>query len=140
MLCGKWGMLILDMWIGNSCIKGQRPLFIFTFQVRFAEHLEEREWDMTDSMSFYVKTQTDDELKMVTKLFDPERDYQMTFFCSNLIHHLVYFRRVSMKFDKDIKKDHTFKIKTFGKEPIDKCNKVNVQIQDLVYSIKRTKK
>jgi hypothetical protein len=35
-------MLILDMWIGNSCIKGQRPLFIFTFQVRFAEHLEER--------------------------------------------------------------------------------------------------
>lgn len=95
------------------------------------------EWDLTDSMSFYAKTKSDDELKVVTKLFDPERDYQMTLFCSNLIHHLVYYRRVALKFAKDVEKNDPVLITTFGKEPIDKCNKVNVQVQDLVHSIKK---
>ncbi len=95
------------------------------------------EWDLSESMSFYSKTNYPDELKVVTKVFDVERDYQMTYFCSNLINHLIFYRRIAMKFEGDKEKFEQFQITMFGKEPIEKCNKGNVSIQDLVYTVTR---
>ncbi|MES2396320.1 MAG: hypothetical protein V4549_09970 [Bacteroidota bacterium] len=98
------------------------------------------EFDLTESMSFYMKTKYPDELKVITKLFDVERDFQMTYFCSNLIHHLIFYRRIAMKFEKDKEKFSKIPISMFGKEPIEKCNKINVEVQDLEYTITRTEK
>ena len=95
------------------------------------------EWDISDSMSFYLKTKYPDELKVVTKLFDSDRDYQMTHFCSNMIHHMIFFRRIMMKFENDKEKFEKIPITFFGKEPIENCNKINVEIQDIVYSVTR---
>lgn len=44
----------------------------------------EIEFDLTDSMSFYSKCKNLDELTINTKVFDSERDFRMTYFCSNL--------------------------------------------------------
>ncbi len=96
------------------------------------------EWDIGDSMSFYIKTKYPDELKVVTKLFDFERDYQMTLFCSNMIHCMVFFRRLMYRFKGDKDKFDQIPIFFFGKEPIEECNKTNVEIQDLVYTVTRT--
>lgn len=98
------------------------------------------EWDLSESMSFYVKTKFPDELKVVTKVFDAERDYQMTYLCSNLINHMIFYRRIAMKFEKDKENFEKFPITIFGIEPIEKCNKVNVAIQDLVYTVTRTER
>lgn len=95
------------------------------------------EWDISDSMSFYLKTKYPDELTVVTKLFDFERDYQMTLFCSNMIHCMVFFRRMMYRFKGDDGKFDQIPIFFFGKDPIEKCNKTNVQIQDLVYKLTR---
>ncbi len=96
------------------------------------------EWDISDSMSFYIKTQNPDELKVITKLFDFERDYQMTLFCSNMIHCMIFYRRLMYRFKGDKDKFDQIPIFFFGKEPIEECNKANVEIQDLVYTMTRT--
>ena len=95
----------------------------------------ELEWDLSDSMSFYLKTQNRNEVKVVTKLFDSDRDYQMILFCSNLIHHLIFFRRLAFKFENDCEKFTKFPITFFSKESIEKSAKINVPIQDLIYSV-----
>lgn len=95
----------------------------------------EIELDLSDSMSFYIKSQNRKEIKVVTKLFDSERDYQMILFCSNLIHHLVFFRRLAFKFYDDKDKFTKFPITFFSKESIEKCSKINVQVQDLIYEV-----
>jgi len=95
------------------------------------------EWDIKDSMSFYLKTRYPDELKVVTKLFDFERDYQMTIFCSNMIHSMIFFRRLMYRFKADEEKFDKVPILFFGKDPIEKCNKTNVPIQDMVYTVTR---
>ena len=97
------------------------------------------EWDISESMSFYLKTKDPNELTVITKLFDSERDYLMTYFCSNLIGHLIEYRKIAFDQNKNNKKDKKFPITFFGKEPIEDCNKTNVEIQDLTYSVKRTK-
>jgi hypothetical protein len=94
--------------------------------------------DLSDSMSFYLKTKSPNELKIITKLFDTERDYSMTMFCSRLIHHLVFYRRMMLRFKNDAEKYKQFPVTFFGKEPIEKCNKVNVAIQDLEFTITMT--
>ncbi len=53
-------------------------------------------WDLSDPISFYFKTKNPRELKMLTKVFDSDRDYNMSYFCSNLISNMIYYRRVSM--------------------------------------------
>lgn len=92
-------------------------------------------WDLQDSMSFFLKTKMEDEVKIITKVFDPARDYQMTYFCSNLISNMVYYRKMAF----DTKKDPKSKlaIAFFGKEQISECDKVNVEIQNLTYTIKK---
>lgn len=101
------------------------------------------EWDLTDSMSFYTPTKNPDVITSVTKLFDSERDFQMTLFCSNLISHMIFYRKIAMNKDKqkdgDKQKDQ-IAVTFFGKEPIEKCNQVNVKIQDIVHTITRIKK
>jgi len=96
-------------------------------------------WDLTDSMSFYTPTKNPDELTVVTKLFDSERDYQMTLFCSNLISHMIFYRKMSMNKEKE-KGNGQIAVRFFGKEPIENCNKVNVEIQDLIHTVKRVSK
>jgi len=93
------------------------------------------EWDLSDSMSFYSKSKKPEELIYVTKVFDFERDYQMTCFCSHMIHHMIFYRRLMMKFEEDEGKFDPFKITFFGKEPIENCNKRNTDAESFVYTI-----
>lgn len=86
-------------------------------------------------MSFFLKTKMEDEVKIVTKIFDPDRDYQMTYFCSNLISNMVYYRKMAFDSKKDPKSQ--IAIAFFGKEQISECHKINVEIQNLVYTVKK---
>lgn len=114
------------------------------FMLADAETMEIKfEWDLTDSMSFYAPTKNPDELTIITKLFDCERDYQMTLFCSNLIRHMVFYRKISFGKNRENttnKNKRRIAVTFFGKEPIERCNKVNVDIQDLMHTIKRVTK
>ena len=94
-------------------------------------------WNLEDSMSFYSKTKDPNELKINTKLFDTDRDYSMTYFCSNLISNLIFTRQVSIYKEQKIKENKQMAVAFFGKKEIEDCNKMNVEIQDLVYSVKR---
>ena len=106
------------------------------FAFAAADNLEIKlSWNLSESMSFYYRTKNPDELKMVTKLFDTERDYHMAYFCSNLIFNMVYFRR--LHFYKESIKDDKIPILMFGKDEIEKCNKINVEMQDLVWTVRR---
>ncbi len=94
--------------------------------------------DMKDSMSFYrpIDEKKKNELQIVTKLFDPERDYRMARFCGYLIHHLVFYRRLSMKFPSDADKiSENIEIRGFSIEDIKVWSKVNVELQDIVETI-----
>lgn len=88
-------------------------------------------------MSFYYKTKNQIEVKMRTKLFDSERDFQMIRFCSNLISHMILTRKVAFYRNEYIKKTDPIAIGFFGKSEIMACNKVNVEIQDLIFTINR---
>ena len=94
-------------------------------------------WNLEDSMSFYSKTKDPNELKIKTKLFDTNRDCAMTLFCSNLISNLVFTRQVSMYKEQKIEENKQMAVAFFGKKEIEDCNEMNVEIQDLVYSVKR---
>ncbi len=93
-------------------------------------------WNLENSMSFFLKTNMDNEVKVVTKVFDPARDYQMAYFCSNLISNMVFYRKIAFEKNKDPKS--LMGIQFFGKEEIAACEKVNVEIQNLTYSIKKS--
>lgn len=53
---------------------------------------------------------------------------------------MIEYRKIAFDRNKDQKKDEKFPITFFGKEPIEDCNKTNVEIQDLKYSVKGMKK
>lgn len=95
-------------------------------------------WDLSDSMSYYQPTKVPNEVKIITKIFDSERDHQMAIFCSNLIHQLVFYRRVAMGMIK--KGEDKIPIIFFGKELVEDCFKINVPIQDIEYTISKNKK
>lgn len=101
-----------------------------TMEIKFS-------WDLSDSMSFYSKTKDENELKVVTKMFDPKKDYCMTHFCSNMVSNMIFYRQVSMYKEKEKSKDKQIAIAFFGKKEIEDCNNINVNIQDLIYKIKR---
>lgn len=94
-------------------------------------------WNLEDSMSFYLKTKDPNELKIKTRLFDTNRDYAMTYFCSNMISNMVYYRQVSLYKEQNLKKKNPIAIAFFGKEEIEGCNKMNVEIQDILYTVRR---
>lgn len=95
------------------------------------------ELDMSDSVSFYHRTNKKDEIKVSTKVFDSERDFQMICFCSNLIHQLVYFRKISIRKESETIINSSVAIKFFSKDAIDKCSKANVQVNDVVYTVRK---
>ena len=95
----------------------------------------EIKWDLNDSMSFFLKTKMADEVKIKTMLFDPHRDFQMTYFCSNLISNIVYYRKIAFDTKKDLKGQVV--VKFFGKDQVISSNKINVALQNLVYSVKK---
>lgn len=94
------------------------------------------EWDISDSVSFYLKSDQPDEFKLTTKLFDFKKDYRMTYFCSNLIHNLIYFRKIQHMTDDEIEGDQ-IPIQMFGKKAIDECREANTDWQDLTFTIKK---
>ncbi len=94
------------------------------------------EWDISQSMSYYVKPKKPGHVRIETKLFDSERDFSMTLFCSNLIYNMVYYRQLMLYKPDDI--NAQFAIHFFDKEAIEACDKINVPIQNLVYSFEMT--
>lgn len=94
------------------------------------------EWDISQSMSYYVKAKKPGSVRIETKLFDSERDFKMTLFCANLIYNMVYYRQVMM-YKPDDETTH-FAIHFFDKEGIEDCEKINVSIQNLVFSFEQT--
>ena len=92
-------------------------------------------WDLEESMSFFGRTKSDEESKIITKVFDPNRDYQMAYFCSNLISNMIYYRREAFDTKKDPKA--LMGLQFFSEEAINNCYKTTVEVQDLVYTIKK---
>jgi hypothetical protein len=81
------------------------------------------EFDLTDSISYYRRQKSIDKtesIESVTRVFDTERDCQMTSFCSNLITSMIEPRR--MMYYRDSKRtDNSVPVVIFGKESISKC-------------------
>lgn len=92
-------------------------------------------WDLSDSMSFYTKMKDREELRMVTKLFDTERDYKMTILCSDFIHYMVFFRRVSMRLKGDEGKFDKVEVGFTSQEVVNEASKINVEVQNLIYTV-----
>lgn len=93
------------------------------------------QFDMSDSMSFFVKMKDKEEIKIITKVFDSDRDYRMINFCSALIHQMIFYRRIVMKLTNDRNKFTTVKYNIFSKESVGEHSKINVELQDIVYTI-----
>lgn len=87
--------------------------------------------DVTDSMSFFTRTNLDNKIQIVTKLFDTKRDAEMTILCSNLIKNIIYYRRI---FLTDYKPDKV-EIVLFDKEAVEKCSSRNVGVQSFTYTL-----
>jgi len=96
-------------------------------------------FDLSESMSYYSKTKNADELKIYTTLFDSERDFKMTLFCSHLIYHMIEYRKISFNLNNPKIKKAQIPITFFDKEEIKKCCAVNVKIQDIVFTSKKNK-
>ncbi len=92
--------------------------------------------DFIDSMSYFLKGEKEENITIVTKNLDFERDYQMTLFCSNLIHQMVFFRRLAMKLPNDLDSLHEFPVGIFDKELIMKSATLNVDAQELIFNFK----
>ncbi len=92
--------------------------------------------NLEDSMSFYTKGSKKDELSVVTKIQNHERDYKMTLFCSELIYSLINFRRLSLKFEKDVKANLPVEVPIFGKDVIEKSNSINKGIVQIKTTVK----
>lgn len=86
-------------------------------------------WDIKDSMSFMEKDEKSGQIDVVTRLFDPERDHNLTIMCNNLISNLIMIRRSSYQ-----EKDKKTCIVVFKTEDVIKLSKPNVKIQDLKMS------
>jgi len=91
-----------------------------------------KEWDLSDSMSYYKRTKNTNEIKISTKVFDTKRDIEMTSVCSNLIWNIITLRRYRFCQQKE-----EFKILFFGEEEIKKSRKHNINIQDLNFNFVR---
>jgi hypothetical protein len=86
-------------------------------------------WDIKDSMSFMEKDEKTGQIDVVTKLFDPERDRNLTIMCNNLISNIIMIRRGA--FQKEGKKTA---IMPFNTVDVERLSKPNVAIQDLKIS------
>ncbi|MBS1554798.1 MAG: hypothetical protein JSU09_07720 [Bacteroidetes bacterium] len=87
-------------------------------------------WDIKDSMSFMERDEKTGQIDVVTKLFDSERDHNLTIMCNNLISNIILIRRISYQ-----EGAQTVGIVLFKTEDVDKLSKPNVKIQDLKISL-----
>jgi len=87
-------------------------------------------WDIKDSMSFMERDEKTGRIDVVTKLFDSERDHNLTIMCNNLISNIILIRRISYQ-----EGAQTVGIVLFKTEDVDKLSKPNVTIQDLKISL-----
>jgi hypothetical protein len=81
------------------------------------------EFDISDSISFYKRQKRYDNsesIESVTRVFDTERDYQMTIFCSQLIMSMIEPRRAQY-FKDTIRTDGGLPVRFFDIEAIEKC-------------------
>lgn len=95
-------------------------------------------WDLKDSMSYFVKPDDNCGLKIKTKVFDPLRDYNLTIMCSNLIHNMVFLRRIYLNMDSDKGKLEEFPVYLFEKDFIKAHTKMNVSSQNHVFKIHKS--
>lgn len=85
------------------------------------------EFDLSDSISFYKrqkKTDKTESIESVTRVFDTERDYRMTTFCSHLISSMIESRR-AMYFQSSLRTNGEVAVRMFDKEMINKCATAN---------------
>lgn len=96
--------------------------------------IENLTFDLRDSMSFYTKMSNREDIKIVTKIFDSNRDYRMTYLCSNLIHQLIFYRRIEMKLLGDENKFSKIKYFFYSEKNIMDFNKTDVEVQDIIFT------
>jgi hypothetical protein len=68
-----------------------------------------------DSMTYFQELKNNG-FSFHTKVFDTKRDYRMTLLASNLIYHIIMFRRASI-----VKDLPSIPLAYFGKEQVDSC-------------------
>lgn len=96
--------------------------------------IDELNFDLSDSMSFYTKMKDPEDIRVITKIFDSERDYRMTSLCSNLIHQMIFYRRILMKLEIDKNKFSTVGYFFYSNQNILDFNKTIVEIQDMEFT------
>lgn len=97
---------------------------------------EELEFDLSNSVSYQKFNDRENETMIKTKLFDPERDFEMTKFCSRLIYNMLELRNIMFN-KKNIKnQDEKIAIFLFNESKITELIKHNVDIQDIILSTK----
>jgi len=92
------------------------------------------DWDLSDSMTFIQPGEDDNEIEIVTRLFDTNRDIELVLFCSNLISNMILLRRAAFQVIKDRER---VPILYFGDKEVKNLNTRGVPIQDLKYKIKK---
>lgn len=98
------------------------------------DEIDELNFDLSDSMSFYTKMKDPEDIRVITKIFDSERDHRMTTLCSNLIHQMIFYRRILMKLEIDKNKFPTVGYFFYSNQNILDFNKTIVEIQDMVFT------
>lgn len=92
-------------------------------------------WDISNALSFQTYDEKKDKTSIKTKLFDSERDFKMTHFCSNMIYNIISFREIVFCYNsKKRVENKKIAIRIFDKDSIDKCREYNVEIQDLEFT------
>lgn len=97
----------------------------------------ELEFDISNSASYQKYNDKENETIIKTKLFDPERDFEMTKFCSRLIYNMLELRNIMFNKQNMQNQDRKIGIFLFNKSNITELTKHNVDIQDIVISTKK---
>ncbi|GFZ84342.1 hypothetical protein GCM10011531_13790 [Aquaticitalea lipolytica] len=98
-------------------------------------------WDISNSLSFQTYDEKKNKTSIKTKLFDSERDFRMTHFCSNMIYNIISFREIVFcNNSKKREENEKIAIKIFDKESIDKCREYNIEIQNIEFTTELIKK
>jgi hypothetical protein len=117
----------------NSYKHGLR---IFPHASMFQVHIPETgaeiiHWDLKDSMTFVHEDDKEKTLSVITKMFDPERDLNMTFLCNNLISNLIMIRR------RELNQGKTVSITFFRHDEVERCSKHHSICTHLTFSMEQ---
>ncbi|WP_417198940.1 hypothetical protein [Bizionia sp.] len=113
---------------------------INSIQILNANTLKEKiNFDLSNSASYQIYNDKENETILKTKLFDPERDFKMSKICSRLIYNMINLRSVAFGDRDDQKLNEKVALILFNKDNISDSIKHNVQIQDLIFSSKKIK-